>query len=71
MFMEKALRILYFTYNVYVESSSYFVFHLQCLWRKLFVFCISLTMFMEKAFRILYFTYNDNGESFTYFVFPL
>jgi hypothetical protein len=71
VFMGKAFSILYFTYNVYGESFSYFVFHLQCLWRKLFVFCISLTMFMGKAFRILYFTYNVYGESFMYFVFHL
>ena len=71
MLMEKALRILYFTYNVHWESFSYFVFHLQCSLRKLFVFCIFLIVFMGKALRILYFTYNVYGESFTYFVFHL
>jgi hypothetical protein len=69
MFIEKAFRILYFPYSVNGESSSYFVFHLQSLCRKLFVFCISLLVFLGKAFRILYFTYKDYGESFAYLYF--
>jgi hypothetical protein len=44
--------------SIFLSTRIYFVFHLQCLWRKLYVFCISLSMLMEKALRILYFTYN-------------